>query len=319
MGKISLIGGAGFLGKRLATRLEKLNLNYSIFDINLNSKSNKLFYCDVEDENSLNKLQGFTCIINLAAIHKDNVIPSSRYYDVNVKGAINICNIARKFNINKIIFTSSVAIYGFAPDDTDERGKPNFFNEYGRTKYLAEEIFKKWQIEDSQKRSLTILRPTVIFGEENRGNVYNLFNQIASRRFIMFGNGKNKKSMCYVENVAAFIEHSLSFKEGIHIYNYIDKPDLDMNILVSKVRKELFGKDNVGIRLPAWFAFVIGFLADLISFLFKKPLPISKVRVKKFLSSTKFSSSLNDTNFKPPVKLIDGLKSTIRYEFFKDN
>ena len=84
-------------------------------------------------------------------------------------------------------------------------------------------------MEDPKIRSLVIVRPTVVFGEGNRGNVYNLLRQIASRRFLMFGDGRNKKSMAYVENVAAFIEYSLSFKKGVHIYNYIDKPDFDMN------------------------------------------------------------------------------------------
>ena len=58
----------------------------------------------------------------------------------------------------------------------------------------------------------------------------------------MFGNGLNIKSMAYVENVAAFLEHSLSFKPGLHIYNYIDKPDLSMNSLVSESRKICLAK-----------------------------------------------------------------------------
>ena len=45
------------------------------------------------------------------------------------------------------------------------------------------------------------------------------------------------KSMAYVKNVAAFLEYSLSFKSGLHIYNYIDKPDFDMNELVCEARK----------------------------------------------------------------------------------
>jgi len=56
----------------------------------------------------------------------------------------------------------------------DESGEPNYFNDYGRTKYLAEQVYKEWQAEDPENRSLVIVRPTVIFGEGNRGNVYNL-------------------------------------------------------------------------------------------------------------------------------------------------
>ena len=82
---------------------------------------------------------------------------------------------------------------------------------------------------DPQNRSLVIIRPTAVFGEENRGNVYNLLKQINSKNFIMIGNGKNKKSIAYVRNVADFIIFSTKLNSGIHIYNYIDKPDLTMN------------------------------------------------------------------------------------------
>ena len=75
------------------------------------------------------------------------------------------------------------------------------------------------------KKTLVIIRPTVVFGEGNRGNVFNLMNQIAKNRFMMVGSGTNRKSMAYVENVAAFLEYSLSFQSGLHVHNYVDKPD----------------------------------------------------------------------------------------------
>jgi nucleoside-diphosphate-sugar epimerase len=247
-------------------------------------------------------LKGIDTIINLAAVHRDDVYPRSRYDDVNVQGSVNICETARKYNINKIIFTSSVAIYGFAEANTDEKGKPNYFNDYGITKHLAEQVYKEWHAEDPDNRTLVIVRPTVIFGEGNRGNVYNLLNQIASKKFIMFGNGKNKKSMAYVENVAAFLEYSLSFKPGIHLYNYIDKPDFDMNDLIS-----------------AFLGMGIGYFADFVAMIFRITLPVSSIRVKKFLGTTQFSSSVIHSGFLPPVSLDDGLSRTIKYEFIEDN
>ena len=51
-------------------------------------------------------------------------------------------------------------------------------------------FYKDWFNEDPSNRTLIIIRPTVIFGEGNRGNVYNLLNQINSKKFAMFGNGK---------------------------------------------------------------------------------------------------------------------------------
>ena len=226
---------------------------------------------------------------------------------------------ARQAGINKIVFTSSVAIYGFAPADTGEEGEPNYFNDYGRTKYLAEQVYKKWQAEDPDNRSLVIVRPTVIFGEGNRGNACNLFTQIARKQFLMFGDGKNRKSMAYVENVAAFLEYSLDFPPGLHIYNYVDKPDLDMNTLVSTARRALFGKANVGVRLPKFVGVGIGYLADGIAKITGKSLPVSSIRVKKFLGTTQFGSSVHRTGFVAPVKLEDAIEQTLRYEFIEDN
>ena len=315
--KISIIGGSGFVGTRLKKRFRKNKIFYKIFDINV--KTNEDIYLDVEDLNSLNQINGLDTIINLAAVHRDDVRPLSRYDDVNVQGAKNICEAACKHGINKIIFTSSVAIYGFAPADTDEFGEPNYFNDYGRTKYLAEQVYKAWQAEDPVSRTLVIVRPTVIFGEGNRGNVYNLLRQIASRKFVMFGDGANRKSMAYVENVAAFIEFSLSFEPGLHIYNYIDKPDFDMNTLISSARKTLFGKTNVGLRLPGFVGIALGYVADLTSILIRKTLPVSSIRVKKFMGTTQFSSSVSETGFTPPVSLYDGLVKTLSYEFLENN
>jgi nucleoside-diphosphate-sugar epimerase len=312
-----IVGGAGFVGSRLVSYLDKKNIKNFVGDINDNSE--KTIKLDIEDLDTLSQIAVSDCIVNLAAVHRDDIRPLSRYDDVNVQGSVNLCEAARMHGIKKIIFTSSVAIYGFAPTNTDESGEPNYFNDYGRTKYLAEQVYKEWQAEDPENRTLVIVRPTVIFGEGNRGNVFNLLKQIASGRFVMFGNGKNRKSMAYVENVAAFLEYSLSFKPGLHIYNYIDKPDFDMNTLVSEARKTLFGKNNVGLRLPAFLGMAIGYFADFVAKVTGKTLPVSSIRVKKFMGTTQFASSLGETGFVPPVSLEEGLARTLRYEFLEDN
>ena len=135
----------------------------------------------------------------------------------------------------------------------------------------------------------------------------------------MFGNGRNKKSMAYVENVAAFLEYSLSFKPGVHIYNYIDKPDFDMNSLVSETRKTLFDSSNVGLRLPAVMGMALWYFADLLAKLTGRTLPISGIRAKKFMGTTQFASAVSKTGFVPPVTLEEGLARTLRYEFLEDN
>ena len=255
----------------------------------------------------------------MAAEHKDNITPFNLYNDVNVEGASNVCEVARQKKIKTIIFTSSVAVYGFAEINTSEAGKINPFNEYGRTKFEAEKIYTQWQEEEPNKRTLVIIRPTVVFGEKNRGNVYNFLKQVASKYFLMVGKGGNRKSMAYVENVAAFIEYSLKFKPGIHIYNYIDKPDFTMSELVLYVRKILGKSQKVNFHLPYSFGLLIGKLFDLASLITRKKFAISSIRVKKFCANSFYSSAVEKTGFIPPVSLCDAIKKTIRFEFLEDH
>lgn len=318
--KISIIGGSGFVGSNLSKLFKKNNINFQIFD---NAPSSffpeKHIFGDIRNNDELKQISDSDILINLAAVHRDDVKPLALYDEINVEGSRNICKLAKENGINKIIFTSSVAVYGFAKPNTNENGKINYFNDYGRTKYLAEEVFFEWYNEDPINRTLIIIRPTVIFGKGNRGNVYNLFNQINSKKFAMFGSGENIKSMAYVKNVAAFIHHTLSFNQGFHIYNYVDKPDMSMNKLVSITRGVLFNKSNAGLRMPGFVGKVIGNIADVISFIIRKNLSVSSIRVKKFLSTTQFNSSIEKTNFKAPYSLEEGLQKTLQYEFIEDN
>ena len=109
---------------------------------------------------------------------------------------------AEEKGIEHIIFASSVAVYGFAPPDTGEDGSINPFNDYGRTKHAAEQVLRAWQAKAPARRMLTIIRPTVVFGPGNRGNVYNLLRQLQSGSFVMGGNGQTSKSVADGENVA---------------------------------------------------------------------------------------------------------------------
>ena len=312
--KIALIGGAGFVGTRLAEVLQNKNTQFVILDKILTGNQ----YIDVTDPETFHSLPDFDAVINLAAEHRDDVSPRSLYDLVNVEGSKNICAFCRNRGINTIIFTSTVAVYGFAPEGTKEDGAINYFNDYGKTKYHAESIYREWFEEDRGNRNLILIRPTVIFGEANRGNVYNLLKQISSGRFLMFGNGHNRKSMAYVQNVADFLHFSTQLR-GYHLYNYIDKPDLDMNTLVSVTREILHGKSGVGIRLPAKFGMLIGYIFDLVAVVLNKKLPVSSIRAKKFMSTTSFDSSIDQTGFIPRVTLKEGLKQTLKYEFLEDN
>jgi nucleoside-diphosphate-sugar epimerase len=317
---VALIGGSGFIGTVLGRHLRRRSIGYFIVDKRPSPVPEvDCRIADVRDSAGLSAaLKGADAIINLAAEHRDDVRPRSLYEEVNVRGARNVVGEARRSGIERIVFTSSVAVYGLGTQGTDETGSCRPFNEYGRTKMEAEAVYRAWFAEDPKRRSLVLVRPTVVFGERNRGNVYNLLAQIASGRFLMVGRGSNRKSMAYVENVAAFIAHSLGLPPGEQLFNYVDKPDLDMNALVSELGRLLGRRRGSRLRIPLWVGLAGGKVLDLLGALTRRTFPISEIRIRKFTADTVFCSSrLPGSGFAPPFTLLEGLERTVRHEFIE--
>ena len=262
--KITVIGGSGFVGTNLCRHLIFKQQDFEIIDLKMiNQFPEKCKIVDVRDVDTLRETITGDVVVNLAAVHRDDVRDKSEYQWTNVDGAENVALVCYEKGINKIVFTSTVAVYGFAEPGTDEKGVIKPFNEYGRTKFEAEENLREWHKKGTN--SLIIVRPTVIFGEGNRGNVFNLLNQIASGKFLMVGKGENKKSMAYIGNIVAFLENCIATDQKYGLYNYVDTPDLTMNDLVLQVRAKLKGKNGVGMRLPYWLGLILGYAADFVS------------------------------------------------------
>ena len=312
--KICVIGGSGFVGSKLISEIDK-KLCYNI-DKNPSPFFNDITTIgDIRYPEQINFKKETRTVILLAAEHRDDINPNSLYYDVNVTGTKNILNKMDDFGIKSLIFTSSVAVYGLNKSNPDEYHIQDPFNHYGKSKLKAEKVIQKWYNKNPSEKSVYIVRPTVIFGERNRGNVYNLFEQISKGKFLMVGKGTNKKSMAYVGNVISFIIHLIeNNNKGLHFFNYADKPDLSMTELV-KIIEDKMNIKIPKIKIPYFIASIGGYFFDLLSFFTNKKFPISSVRVKKFCATTQFNSDKAHKNFKAPYTLKDGINNTLDFEF----
>lgn len=318
--KIAIIGGSGFVGTKL---IDALSVQSEVSIVNIDKQPSEAHPAvtvlgNVLDAESLsNALIGADAVVLLAAEHRDDVSPTSLYYDVNVKGMQNTLEAMKKQGVKQLIFTSSVAIYGLDKDNPNESFPAEPFNHYGKSKWEAEVVLQQWA-QDHRDWSIGIVRPTVIFGEGNRGNVFNLLNQIASGKFMLIGKGNNEKSMSYIGNIVAFLQFMLSENmAGVNVYNYVDKPDFTTKDLVHHTGK-ILDKRIPTLRIPYWLGMLGGYGFDVLAFISRKKLSISSVRVKKFCAVTQYDSTkAMSSGFQPPFSMQEGLSRTLAAEFGK--
>ncbi|MDO4196648.1 MAG: NAD-dependent epimerase/dehydratase family protein [Prevotellaceae bacterium] len=318
--KIALIGASGFVGTRLIDLLKNEPAKYELKNIDLLPSHffNEITTIgDVTDQEQMNQmLKGFDLVVLLAAQHRDDVSPTSLYYDVNVGGMEKTLKAMEVNGVKRLVFFSSVAVFGLnKPNPAEDYEPKEPFNHYGKSKWQAEQVAEKW-FETHKDWNIDIIRPTVIFGERNRGNVYNLLKQIAGGKFLMVGKGDNCKSMAYVGNIVAFVKYMIDeVTEGYNVFNYIDKPDMTMNELVPLVSKVL-NKHIPSVHFPYWLGMCGGYCFDALAFVTGKKLAISSVRVKKFCATTQFcADKVLATGFKAPYTLAEGLSRTLEFEF----
>lgn len=316
---IVLIGASGFVGTRLIDLLKQDADKYSLKNVDLLPShffNDITVIGDVRDQAQMDEqLREADVVVLLAAQHRDDVTPISLYYDTNVGGMKVTLNSMEKNGIKRLIFFSSVAVYGLNKKNPNEEHPADPFNHYGKSKWQAEEVLQGWY-KTHPDWNINIIRPTVIFGERNRGNVYNLLKQISSGKFLMVGKGENVKSMAYVGNIVAFVKFMIdNCTTGYNVFNYIDKPDTNMNDLVALVEKVL--KKNIpSTHFPYWMGMMGGYCFDILAKITGKKFTISSVRVKKFCAVTQFDSTKAMTSgFVPPYTLQEGLARTLEFEF----
>jgi nucleoside-diphosphate-sugar epimerase len=312
---IGVIGGSGFIGSRLVTALLSAGHQVRIYDKAASSvHPSCVTLGDVRDGAALSRfVGGCELLINLAAEHADDVRPQRLYHEVNAGGAEQLVKVAGVHGIDRVIYVSSVAVYGLHQPLADEQAALRPDNEYGRSKVAAEAVYRGWAAEDP-RRGLLILRPVVVFGEGNRGNVHTLVEQLLRGRFRMVGDGSNRKSMAYVGNLVDFMQAQLWLQPGVRIYNYADKPDLSMRELIDCVAAMLPQGVSIGRSVPYPLAMLIGRCFDALAWLSGRQFVVSSARVRKFCADTRIATALlQRTGFVARTSLAEGLQRMLAH------
>lgn len=270
---------------------------------------------DVRERIDWMPAEPISLVANFAAVHREPGHQDHEYYECNLLGAEKVCNWAARVDCNRIIFTSSIAPYGPSEEVKDEHSLPVPETAYGGSKLAAEKIHQVWRAGDSN-RQLVIVRPGVVFGPGEGGNVSRLIKAILGGYFFYMGNKKTRKAGIYVkelcETMIWVLNSQKSQSEGYTLYNATMNPGPSIEEYVNEI------KDVAGIRryvpnLPSPILLIVAYLIELVA----KPLginhPFSPVRVKKLIRSNNIIPTYlaeNEYKFKFTLKeaLIDWKK-----------
>jgi nucleoside-diphosphate-sugar epimerase len=211
-----IFGGTGFIGAFFSQYLLKNKYVDQIYLVDIESANEKNFefrknqimsdqrisFIRADVRKSLDfKVSGKVKIIaNFAAIHREPGHQKFEYFETNINGADFVCKFSERVKCENIIFSSSIAPYGSSEDIKDERSIPIPDSPYGCSKLVAEKIHQIWQAKD-KNRYLTIVRPGVVFGPGEGGNVSRLIKAVIHKYFCYIGNKNTIKAGIYVKEL----------------------------------------------------------------------------------------------------------------------
>lgn len=235
-------------------------------------------------------------IFNLAAVHRTPGHKDREYFETNINGAENVIAFAESHGIKKILFTSSIAPYGAAEELKTEATLPMPNTPYGSSKLVAEKIHEGWA-KKAPDRELTILRPGIVYGKGEHGNMTRLYKGQKGRYFFYTGRRDTIKAAIYVKELVLFIKHRMldnSFP-GVSLFNCTFEPAYNIQQICETMQKATGLKRYIPL-IPGWLLMAA---ARILGPLGGKKFGIHPDRVKKLMVSTNISGKkLAETGYK---------------------
>ena len=258
---IYLTGASGFVGKNLVSSLDK----------------NVLIKKHVRDSEFLIKQN---TVIHLAGKAHDlkNISNKDEYYEVNTELTKQIFDSFLISDSSVFIMLSSVkAVADNVVEILNEDCEPNPKTHYGKSKLLAERYILSKKIPNNKR--VYILRPCMIHGPNNKGNLNLLYNLVSKRIPWILGSFQNKRSYCSIDNLL-FIIKKLIKNDAIPsgVYNVADDQYLSTNEIISLISNSNNQKPIIFNLSP----FIVKFIAKIGDIV---PLPLNSERLKKLTES----------------------------------
>ena len=318
---ILVTGSSGYIGSRLVKRLK--HDGYRVVGVDrvpasADSGLDEFLQADLLDvERYAHVIPSVDQVCHLAAAKGDWGISDDDYHRDNVEATRSLLGAARHAEVKSWIFYSTVSALGPSEIPLDETAPHAPANPYGASKAECEKLFDEF-CKSVPEASVSFIRPSVVFGPENpwNTNIFRLVEAVARNRFVMIGGGEALKSTSFVDNLIAahmfvMARQLAESRPGVELYHYVDDPVWSTARLVEHIRRRL-GKSEEGVRVPLWLAAPMALVADAAAAVLRVDLPITSARIRKFCTSTNFSSNkIRSKGFVQPFSMEVALDKTI--------
>ncbi len=214
------------------------------------------------------------------------------FYDVNYQGTVNLCKGLEYIGCPKaFVFISTVAVYGDDYDNTITETHPlNGTTPYAKSKIQAETFLTEWCRKNNV--ILTILRPSLLAGEDAPGNLGAMVRGIRKGFYVNIAGGKVRKCILMAKDIANIIP-LVATKGGI--YNVCDSNPPSFGQLAKSIAEQLNKRQPISI--PYWFVWCIAKVGDLLG----KKAPINSYKLFKMMHALKISNqkARNELGWEP--------------------
>jgi len=282
--RVLVTGGAGFIGSHLCERLLKDNHNVFCLDNfnnfydpeikqrniekcsgyastqRTNSASFKLWKADIRDETALKEIfaaNRFDLVIHLAAMAgvRPSIEDPKLYYDVNVRGSLNLLEECRNSNVKDFIFASSSSVYGnnektpFAEEDPVD----NPISPYAATKKAGELLCHYYH--HLYNMSISCLRFFTVYGPRQRPDLaIHKFSRmiLANEAIPVFGDGSTKRDYTFIDDIVAGIFKAVDFTRNnnrYEVFNLGESQTISLDEMIAAIEKYLGLKAKIK-RMP---------------------------------------------------------------------
>lgn len=309
--KILITGVHGFVGSNLVEALKKEHTIYGL-DIISPQKDGVRFTFGWDYLDKEGGIPEIDAIIHLAGKAHDtkNQSAAETYFKINTGLTEKIYDYYLKSKAKKFIFFSSVkaAADRVEGEFVDENVVPAPVGPYGESKIKAEEYIRSKESERvANGKETYILRPCMIHGPGNKGNLNLLYGVVKKGIPWPLGAFENKRTFTSIDNLCYIIGGLLSKNVESGIYNINDDEAVSTNELIEIICEALGKKAHIW-RIPCGFMEAVARLGGILH------LPLNPERLQKLTenyvsSNAKIKRALDIEQL--PVRARDGLTKTI--------